>query len=77
MDNEPLTTMEQRLLENDAATTMLLAEAGYHDLVIEPHGGEFVASAVKQVGATPYKAQAIGRTKPDAARQLVRMIQRP
>jgi len=67
----------QRLLANDAAISLLLEGEGYHDLVIEPIGGEFVASATKVVGVTPYKAAALGRTRADAARALVKTITRP
>lgn len=54
-----------------------LAEHGYEFDGVEPSRGEFIASATKVVGVTPYRAQALGRTKIDAARALVKTITRP
>jgi hypothetical protein len=69
--------MESALLANENAVRLRLAEEGYDYVGTRPLGGEFVAEAVKQVGATPYRASAIGRTKIDAARSLVKVITRP
>lgn len=64
---------------NEAMVEKMIEGAGYRELTVElmPGRGEFVATAIKRVGATPYKAQAIGRTQRDAANALVRVITRP
>jgi hypothetical protein len=54
-----------------------LADLGYDFDGVERKGGEFVATATKVVGVTPYQASALGRTKIDAARALVKTITRP
>lgn len=78
MDNEPLTTMEQQVLDNDAATALLLEGHGYYDFTVAqlPGRREFVASAVKTVGVATFPAQAMGETKAVAARNLVRLVER-
>lgn len=54
-----------------------ISDEGYGDLGIEQISGGFAATAHKTVGATPYRAQALGRSRVDAARQLLATIKRP
>lgn len=62
----------QQLREADA----IVAQFGYGPISVRREGGEFVASAVKTVGANDYHAMAIGRTATGAAQGVVRTITR-
>ena len=53
-----------------------LAEFGYELDSVEQRDGQFVAQATKTIAGVPYRAAAVGRTRIDAARALVKTIAR-
>jgi hypothetical protein len=77
-DKENKVTNAQRNEVNEEIAAKMLAAKGYQDLTVEPieGTGQFRATAFVTIDGLPRRAQAMGRTAPAAAHELVLVVTR-